>query len=362
MAILLENINQLQVPTWNRLKINSVSLNFMEDGLHRYSKEADLSIPSGVKAEKGFFESGAVKIPDSMKENYNFVSENYNSAFRLTVPEGFTSGRPVIIDYSLDESNNMLIDHVYIKAERDSEITVILKYGSEQYTDAFHCGFTLLDAEEGASIRLVKIQMLPENALHIDAVAAQSEDRGAIDIILNELGSGRTAAACNILLAGRQSRGDLGGIYIGKKQEDMDLNYRIGFAAKETEGNITVRGALAGSAKKVLKSTLDFMTGASGSKGSEEETVLALSDKAVNLSAPLLLCGEDDVEGRHATSTGRPDSGMLHYLMCRGFDRKEAERLLVEASFTPLLNKIGVQEIKQEIKEYIGASVYGESL
>ncbi|TCL60362.1 iron-regulated ABC transporter permease protein SufD [Kineothrix alysoides] len=359
MGISFANINQLPVPTWNQLKINSVSLDVAEDGLNSYSKEAKLTLPEKVQADRFFVEPESAKIPGSMKQNYDFVSKNHNSVFALTIPEGATPDSPVIIEYSLDKNNSLLNDYIYIKAEKGCEVTVIIKYGSNNCENAFHCGFTFLEAGENAKVKLIKVQTLSKKANHVDAVAVWSKDRAAADIILNELGSERTAASCNIVLKGEQSSGNLGGIYIGKNQEEMDLNYRIEFAAKETEGEITVRGTLADSSKKTLKSTLDFMTGASGSKGREEEIVLTLSDKAVNLSAPLLLCGEDDVEGRHATSTGRPDPGKLHYLMCRGFDRKEAERLLVEASFTPLLNKIEMPKIKQEIKEYIGASIHG---
>lgn len=359
MGISFENINQLQVPTWNWLKINSVSLDVAENGLNSYSKEARLTLPPKVRADRFFAEPESAKIPGSMKQNYDFISENYNSSLALTIPEGVLPDSPIIIEYSLDKDNSLLNDYIYIKAEKDSEATVIIKYGGDDCEEAFHCGFTFLEAGENAKVKLIKVQMLPKNALHIDAVAVWSEDRSAAEIILNELGSVRTVASCNILLKGERSSGNLGGIYIGKEQEEMDFSYRIELAAKETEGDITVRGTLADSSKKTLKSTLDFITGASGSKGSEEEIVLTLSDKAINLSAPLLLCGEDDVEGSHATSTGRPDPGKLHYLMCRGFDRMEAQRLLVEASFTPLLSKIEIPEIRQEIKEYIGVSIHG---
>lgn len=359
MGISFENINQLQVPTWNQLKINSVSLDAAENGLNSYSKEAKLTLPDKVRADRFFVEPESAGIPGSMKQNYEFSYKNHNSSVALTIPEGVLPDSPIIIDYSLDKNNSLLNDYIYIKAEKDSEATVIIKYGTDNCEEGFHSGFTFLEAEENAKVKLIKVQMLPKNALHIDAVAVRLKDRAAAEIILNELGSGQTVASCNIILKGERSSGNLGGIYIGRNQEQIDLSYRIELAAKETEGDITVRGTLADSSKKTLKSTLDFITGASGSKGSEAETVLTLSDKAVNLSAPLLLCGEDDVEGRHATSTGRPDPGKLHYLMCRGFDKMEAKRLLVEASFTPLLSKIEIPEIRQEIKEYIGVSIHG---
>jgi Fe-S cluster assembly scaffold protein SufB len=65
-----------------------------------------------------------------------------------------------------------------------------------------------------------------------------------------------------------------------------------------------------------------------------------LGDEVVNVSTPLLLCGEDDVSGEHATSIGRPNSEKLYYLMSRGFTEKQARILLVEASMSTMLDMI----------------------
>lgn len=105
--------------------------------------------------------------------------------------------------------------------------------------------------------------------------------------------------------------------------------------------------------QKIFKGTLDFKKGASRSKGIEEEYAILL-DKTVKADAiPLLLCEEDDVEGQHAASAGQIDSDKLFYLMSRGLDEKEAKKLIVEASFTPIIDKIPMEYLKEEITKEI---------
>lgn len=360
MANLLKNINPLPVLTWSWLKINQISLAVEENGLKKYLKPVDGLLPDCVALDYQFAVAAEDKIPASMRQNYDFVATHYNSAVCLTIPEGIAPDTPVVLDYVLEENNSFLVDYIYIKAQKNSNATIIIRYRDGGAPNALHCGFTFLDAAENAKIKLIKVQQLPETAAHIDAVAVQCMDLAEADVLLAELGGHRCAGSCDIALRGSGSRGNLGEIYMGQKQKEMDFNYRIEFGAKATEGSIDVNGVLTGEAKKTLKSTIDFMRGASGSKGSEAEKVLNLSDKVVNISAPLLLCGEDDVEGRHATTTGQPDPGKLYYLMSRGFSRKSAVRLLVEASFTPLLNKIEELQVKAEIIKYIGEIVHGE--
>ena len=195
--------------------------------------------------------------------------------------------------------------------------------------------------------------MLDEADIHLDNNAVHVQADGQGDVVFCELGAGQTVSGCNVILNGDKSRSDLQSIYIGDKDRKLDLNYRMELRGRESEGHILVRGALADQAKKALKSNLDFIRGAAASRGSEEETVLTLSEKAVNLSVPLLLCGEDNVEGSHATSSGKPNPSKLFYLMSRGLSEKEARHLLVEASFTPILENISSESLKAAVQQRI---------
>ena len=70
-------------------------------------------------------------------------------------------------------------------------------------------------------------------------------------------------------------------------------------------------------------------------------------------SIPVLFCGEDDVEGEHAASAGQISEDKLMYIMSRGLSEKEAKRLIVAASFEPIINKISVESIKKSINNHL---------
>ena len=80
---------------------------------------------------------------------------------------------------------------------------------------------------------------------------------------------------------------------------------------------------------------------------------MVLSGQVRNRSVPLMLSGEDAVEGHHAVSIGKMDANKLFYLMSRGLDMAEARRLVVEAAFNPVLDRIGDEELYQELDDYI---------
>jgi len=114
-----------------------------------------------------------------------------------------------------------------------------------------------------------------------------------------------------------------------------------------------VHGGLADRAEKNFRGTLDFIRGSTGSVGRERESVTLLSSEAVNRSAPLMLSGEAEVDGRHATSVGRPDEEKLFYLMSRGLSPADAKRLVVLAAAAPVLDRVEDKALADEIRTFI---------
>lgn len=80
---------------------------------------------------------------------------------------------------------------------------------------------------------------------------------------------------------------------------------------------------------------------------------MLLSDTAKSLALPMLLCSEEEVEGNHASSAGKVGEKELFYIMSRGFNEKEAMKLLVRAKFNNIIQNIKNQELRDEILEEI---------
>ena len=150
-------------------------------------------------------------------------------------------------------------------------------------------------------------------------------------------------------LVGDNSNADLKAIYIGEGNSLTDIYNNIRFYGKKANGNFIVKGALKDKAKKYFRGTLDYKKGCSGSTGDEEENVILLNNKVKSFAIPILLAGEDDVMGNHAASAGQVDENVLFYIMSRGFSIEDAKRIIVEASFRPIID-----EIKDEfLKDYV---------
>ncbi len=354
-------LNELQMPTWRWLNMNTAMLDVEAEFDTPYKGGVLSGGNTEVKIEHHTDLQTIEHLPDDMVRLGEFVFKHQNYGLTVTIPKDVQLEEPILLEFVLDEGSPVLIDFLHIKAEAGSRADVVVSYRSPDGSAYFHSGFAFLQAAPESQVRLIKVQMLGKHASHLDATAVCVGEGGQGNVLFCELGGGQVVSGCNVSLAGTDSRGGLDTLYLGSGGKKQDFNYRLELRGRTSEGEISVKGALAGTTRKVLKSTLDFIRGAAGSKGREEETVLTLSDRAINLSTPLLLCGEANVEGAHATSSGKPDPGKLYYLMSRGFTERDAKRLLVEASFTPILDKLPTQELRDAVYGRIKEVVHNEA-
>lgn len=392
----LTQLNTLQMPTWRWLNMNSAELELdtnIDVPFHGTAEwlnagglvmtteidhgttvghaaaahigtddisqtDADSSADNNLSADND--SSANNNLPADLKRTEAFIRAHQNYGMSITIPAGTTLTEPVFLNFTLDDESPVLIDYLQIHAEADSHAEIVVTYRSQTGKSCFHGGFAAIRTEPRANVRLTRIQMLSDRDIHLDAAGVTVAADSTGDILFCELGGSQTIGSCNTSLTGTNSRGNIDCLYLGSQNSRQDFNYRMEMRGPQSTGEVDIKGALTGSARKVLKSTLDFISGCAGSNGREEETVLTLSDRVVNLSAPLLLCGEDNVEGAHATNTGKPDEGKLYYLMSRGFSEKEAKQLLVEASFTPLLNKLPSDSLREDVLKRIREVIHDE--
>ncbi|MBI2656509.1 SufD family Fe-S cluster assembly protein [Candidatus Woesearchaeota archaeon] len=78
--------------------------------------------------------------------------------------------------------------------------------------------------------------------------------------------------------------------------------------------------------------------------------ILKLGDKTLANSIPSLKIDANDVKASHGATVGQIDEEHMFYLMSRGLSRAEAERLIVEGFFEPIIQKIPLEELREKIR------------
>ena len=207
----------------------------------------------------------------------------------------------------------------------------------------------IIDVADGETKIFAEVNLSAENVARRIKISVGKSAR--VEFISADAGLGDYSADVEIDLRGDDSAADLEAVYFGDGKRRLDFNYVIRQHGKRTSANMNVRGALSDKCDKIFRGTLDFQRGAKGSTGRELEEVIILSAGTRNRSVPLMLAAEDEVDGHHAVSIGRLDEEKIFYLMSRGLDKSEAERLIVEAAFNPVVDKIPDDNLRGELLE-----------
>lgn len=362
MKQLLSNIKRMPVNTWDWFGVNNKDITLYaqeNEDTEKCSGNAQSFNDSNLEHPFEEFKPQGEKYFFTNKKIDSFINENKNKCRYFKIPKGHTERNPLILSYNLGKSSSFTDDTV-IEAEEGSSATFIVKYISEKGNESHHCGRTRIFAQKNSSVKIITSQLLGEKTTHANIMEGIAEEGAQIHVIYAEMGAADTVSSCNLVLEGNESNANLDILYLGNNARPLDISTRVEHRGKKSLSSIRANGVMLNGSKKILRDTIDFISGSSGSKGREEENVLMLDPDVKNVSVPILLCGEDDVEGEHAASSGRPSDKLMFYLMNRGLSEKEAEKLLAEAAFSSVLEAVPDEDTKEEILEVLHKSILKE--
>jgi len=343
------NMNRLPVPTWNQCGVNTASAAAALPEPAGAWGEANFAVtlPAGVSESEeeftAFAESGMGAETDA------FVLENATVRHALTVAEGVTVAEPAVFEFTLDAAHPNALSVLNVDAKANASITLVQVVRGDAETGVA-ANLVRIRAAEGAHVKLVQVQLLGDKARRWEAVAVEEGTGAKVEQVRIELGGSVSACGTRAMLDHSKAEYDLDAVYFGGRDAVLDYNDVSVHTAKDTLCEMHTAGVLTGNASKILRGTIDFRRGAKRGVGHESEDVLLFSPTARNRTAPLILCGEEEVEGQHAASIGRLDEEKLYYLRSRGLSEAQARRLMVDARFAPALDKIPLDALRGEVQ------------
>ena len=265
-----------------------------------------------------------------------------------------TAKAPIRLFEHLDRDHPNAVTHTALHATENSCVTYVQVLTADNDADGVSASLTQIAAEKGARVRLIQIQLLPRACRRYNAVAVRCEAGARVDVLRAEPGAGVLVSGARFALEGDESACRLDAVYYGDGDGVLDFNDVAVHTGRGTTSELITAGVLADRAEKILRGTIDFRRGAVRGVGHEQEDVILFSPDVRNRTAPLILCAEEQVEGQHAATIGRLDEDMLYYLSSRGLSENDARRMLVEARFAPILDRIPDAQLRAQVRDDIG--------
>ena len=285
----------------------------------------------------------------------NQIKDKSNKTIAINVTN--TNNKELQLAYEFSENNKNLIENIEINLKENSNSTIVLDYKSTDNTDAYHNSKIKVIANKEAKANIIILNMLNNKSNNFIAIENVLEENADVIYTIVDFGGKNSVTNYYSNLKGDNAKNTLNTVYLGNKNQIMDLNYIMECYGKNTIAKINVKGAVKDNCKKHFKGTIDFKKGAKKAIGDEKEYCTILSDTAKSISLPILLCTEEDVEGSHSTACGKIDKKNLFYLMTRGLTKQEAQKLIIRAGFNEIIENIEDEEIKKKIIEKIDAKL-----
>lgn len=341
-------MNETPVRTSKNFGVNNIKLdNINMPSNFGYFSNVDINIES-AKDKVNFNNKDFTKLTYGLGEELeNQVKEKCNCPLKIEVSS--ILNKEISIDFGFNQSNRNLTENIEILATEKTKSTVILTYKSDDDANYYHNGVIRVLANENTEVNVVIVNFMGARATNFLSIENELKDNSKVTYIIVDFG-GKTSVTnyfSNIL--GKEATSELNTIYLGNDKQLFDLNYIDELRGEKSVAKINVQGALNDEAVKHFKGTIDFKKGSKKASGTENEACMLLSDKAKSIALPMLLCSEEDVLGEHSTSSGKVGDKELFYIMSRGFELKEARKLLVRAKFNSIIEKIKKQELREEI-------------
>lgn len=331
--------NEIAFKTFSFLKVNETEIKIPEIKGKLYREEGEKNPGEISEFEKIKYGISS----DALELNRKYLNY-YNSyvAKEGEVKEDFKL-------FELDDEYCELFDLQHIIAEKNSKLKVILDYTSCGKGEKFRNSVIKVLAKENSQVEVFVIARDDDKSLVLESIGIYTEDDAKVSVHQYELGASKLYTNYKAELIGERSSSVVDSIYFGQKEEYLNMNYDMIHRGKKTESDILVNGALKDKSFKNFKSNLQFIEGAKGAVGSEEEYSILLDDTVNSISVPLMLAHEDDVVGNHASSAGKLDMNQVFYLMSRGISYDEAEALIVESKFSRAIDALADEKLKEEV-------------
>lgn len=338
------------------LKINETPVRTSRNFNINNAKLKEIDIPETI----GKFENVSIvgQVTEDANNDYNLtyglgnelekqVQHDANKKLKIVVEKNINKN--VEVDFNLNSQNLNLVDNIEIIANEDTKSTIIIKYKTEEDIHAYHNGIMRVFAKKNSKLNIIVVNLMNTESNNFISFENSFEENAKVNYTIIDFGGKNSITNYYSNLLGDNSENIINGIYLGKENQFFDLNYIGELRGKKSNIDIEIQGALKDTAKKHFKGTIDFKKGCKKATGNENEFCTLLSDKAKSIALPMLLCSEEEVEGNHSSAAGKVGEKELFYIMSRGFDLKEAMKLIVRAKFNKILENIESEDLKEEI-------------
>lgn len=298
-------INELPVKTWNWLNVNEKKVNLCD-------------------------------AYDELEPLFIRVNESESRTFKATVD----FGNEVSSECGIRKKINLEVDN-------KATLMVIFDYKGSKFNAFEDLKFNVSDGAKLTVVQLFDFDDKGEGVC-VSKVEGDVSKNGSFNLLQICKGGKDVSLGVNVNLLGDDSSASIDTGYLVSGANALDINYVIKHMGQRSDSKINVSGVLRDKAKKTFRGTIDFVRGSKNATGDEREDVLLMDEGVLNNTTPLILCGEENVEGAHGASIGKISDEAMYYFNTRGIKKDEVNEIMAKSRLNAVISRIPDREIREK--------------
>jgi Fe-S cluster assembly protein SufD len=322
------------------------------------------ALPAGVlfmDLERAAAEHAAIVEPRLgalVGSDEKFAAENavlWSDGVLVYVPRGVEVTEPLRARFTISAAGAAQQWRVLVILEEGARATFIEEH--DEGEGGYANGVVELHVDAAAKLDYVTFQNRHREAMHFATHRAHVARDAELDWVAVALGARTGKSRMESRLTGPGSSAKLTGAYVLDGTQHVDLDTTQEHDAPHATSDLFFKGVLNDKSRAVWRGVIRVAEGAQRTDAYQENRSLLLSKDAHADSIPGLEIKANDVRCTHAATIGRVDAEALYYLMSRGLEREQAEKLIVEGFFVDALERIRDEALRDRVRDALLAKL-----
>jgi Fe-S cluster assembly protein SufD len=270
------------------------------------------------------------------------------------VPDGVEAHEPIRIIHHLTKSGVLTTPRSVVVLGRGARAIVIEEQWSQTTEGvSFHAGGIEVFLGDESKLICASLQDWGRNVYHYSNQRVRIGRDAELQWVQTLLGSRMAKVNAYYDLAGPGARAYVHGFMFGDKRQHFHLHTLQRHLVENTTSDLLIKGCLKDRARSIYQGLIQVSEGAQRTDAYQANRNLLLSDTARADSIPGLEILANDVRCTHGATIGNVDDEQMYYLMSRGLQRTDAQRLIVEGFFAPVLDRIPLDDVREHLRAEI---------
>ena len=309
-----------------------------------------------------YFMSKAVTLETALKSG-NIAQHNkfdalhgafWQGGYLLHVPKGVRVEVPLRVYIRMSEAEQADLSHTLIVAEEGSQV-VILEDNLSVNPDVggLHSGAVEIFAGQNSNVTYVQVQRWNRQVWNFASHRAMVARDAQLYWVTATFGGRLSKINQAVVLEGAGCTAQMLGLAFTDARQHLDISTAQEHISPHTSSDLLYRTVLKDRAQTAWGGNIYVYPSANHTDAYQKNDNLLLSERAHADTLPGLEIQAHEVRCTHGATAGKIDPEQVFYLMSRGVPYAQAEKLIVDGFFEPVMERIPLESVREELSASI---------